>query len=62
MGIKYLNSYLQRNCSDSIVCLHLSQLSGKKIVIDVSIYLYKYEYIFVLFSSYKIKKDKTFFL
>ena len=43
MGIKYLNSYLQRNCRNAISCVSLKQLNGKKIAIDVSIYMYKYE-------------------
>lgn len=43
MGIKYLNTYLQNRCPEAINCLHLSELHGKKIVIDVSIYMYKYE-------------------
>ncbi len=43
MGIKYLNSYLQRNCKSAINCVSLEQLSGKKIVVDTSIYMYKYE-------------------
>ena len=43
MGIKYLNSYLQRNCRDSINSVHFNELYGKKIAVDVSIYMYKYE-------------------
>ena len=44
MGIKYLNKYLMQNCKNkSIEKKHLSYLSGKKIVIDTSIYLYKYQ-------------------
>ena len=43
MGIKNLNKYLRLNCPNSIKCIHLTELSGKKIAIDVSIYLYKYE-------------------
>ncbi len=43
MGIKYLNSYLQRNCRDSINSVHFGELYGKKIAVDVSIYMYKYE-------------------
>ena len=43
MGIKYLNKYLQLNCKKSISCISLSELSGKKIVIDVSVLLYRYE-------------------
>ena len=42
MGIKHLNKYLKDNCPKSIHCIHLSELSDKKIVIDTSIYLYKY--------------------
>jgi 5'-3' exonuclease len=42
MGIKYLNKYLQSNCSDSIKQISLHELSGKKIVIDTSIYLYRF--------------------
>lgn len=43
MGIRNLNNYLRTNASESIRCLHMSDLSGKKIAIDISIYLYKYE-------------------
>lgn len=43
MGIKYLNKYLRTNCKESIVCISLNDLSGKVIVVDVSIYLYRYE-------------------
>jgi 5'-3' exonuclease len=42
-GIRHLNRYLRDNCSESIRCINLSELSGKKIVVDISIYLYKYE-------------------
>ena len=43
MGIKNLNRFLLDNCSKkSITKIHLSKLSGKKVVIDVSIYLYKF--------------------
>jgi 5'-3' exonuclease len=43
MGIKYLNKYLRMNCKESIRCIPLNELKNKKIVIDTSIYLYKYE-------------------
>ena len=43
MGIKNLNRYLQDNCPESIRCINVSDLTGKKIAIDISIYLYKYE-------------------
>jgi len=42
MGIKYLNNFLKDNCPDSIKCVSMADLSGKKIAIDISIYLYKY--------------------
>jgi len=42
MGIKYLNSFLKDNCPESIKCVSMADLSGKKIAIDISIYLYKY--------------------
>lgn len=43
MGIKFLNKFLQENCDQSIWHIHLSELNGKKIAVDISIYLYKYE-------------------
>ena len=43
MGIKYLNRFLRENCPESIGHIKLEELSGKKIAIDISIYLYKYE-------------------
>jgi flap endonuclease-1 len=43
MGIRNLNQYLRDNCPNSIKCINVSELSGKKIVVDISIYLYKYE-------------------
>lgn len=43
MGIRHLNKYLLENCSSrSIQKIHLSCLSGKCVVIDTSIYLYKF--------------------
>ena len=42
MGIRMLNKFLQEKCKDSISCVHLASLSGKKIVVDISIYLYKF--------------------
>ena len=43
MGIRNLNRFLRNNCPDSIRCINLSDLSGKRIAVDISIYLYKYE-------------------
>ena len=42
MGIKYLNRFLQENCKESIRKVNLYELSGKKVVIDTSIYMYRY--------------------
>jgi 5'-3' exonuclease len=42
MGIRYLNKFLKENAKKSIKVSHLSELSGKKIAIDISIYMYKY--------------------
>lgn len=42
MGIKYLNRFLQENCKGAIKKISLNELSGKKIVIDTSIYMYRY--------------------
>ena len=42
MGIRTLNKFLQDKCESSISCIKLSELSGKKIAVDISIYLYKF--------------------
>ena len=43
MGIKNLNKYLLERCSsESINKIHLKSLANKKVVIDTSIYLYKF--------------------
>ena len=41
MGIKYLNRFLRENCKSSIKMISMDELSGKKIAIDISIYLFK---------------------
>jgi 5'-3' exonuclease len=43
MGIKFLNKILRDNCDQSIWQINISELQGKKIAVDISIYLYKYE-------------------
>lgn len=43
MGIRYLNRILRTNCAEYVRCINLADLSGKKIAVDVSIYMYKYE-------------------
>jgi len=42
MGIRNLNRFLREQCGDEIRVTHLSELSGKKIAIDISIYMYKF--------------------
>ena len=43
MGIKFLNKILRDKCDQSIWEINISELQGKKIAVDISIYLYKYE-------------------
>lgn len=42
MGIQHLNRFLREKCKDSIKFIPLSELNGKKIAVDISIYIYKY--------------------
>ena len=43
MGIKYLNRFLKENCSkNAIRKIEVQQIHGKIVVIDASIYMYKY--------------------
>jgi 5'-3' exonuclease len=43
MGIKDLNRFIRTNCSEEAVKkMQLGELNGKKIAVDISIYLYKY--------------------
>ena len=42
MGIRMLNKFLQDKCKSSISRIHLSELYGKKVAVDISIYLYKF--------------------
>lgn len=42
MGIKNLNKFLREQAKESINIISLAELSGKKIAIDISIYMYKY--------------------
>jgi flap endonuclease-1 len=42
MGIRYLNRFLKENASPSIKLCSLSEISGKKIAVDISIYMYKF--------------------
>lgn len=42
MGIRYLNRFLKDNASSSIALCDLSMLEGKKIAVDISIYMYRF--------------------
>jgi 5'-3' exonuclease len=42
MGIRFLNKFLKENASPSIKLCKLAELSGKKIAIDISIYMYRF--------------------
>jgi 5'-3' exonuclease len=42
MGIRYLNRFLKDNASESIKLCRLAELSGKKIAVDISIYMYRF--------------------
>ena len=42
MGIRYLNRFLKDNASSSIKLCKLAELSGKKIAVDISIYIYRF--------------------
>ena len=43
MGIKHLNKFLRVECAKSITCMDMKELANKTIVIDISIYMYKYQ-------------------
>lgn len=42
MGIKNLNRFFRTECKESVKFTQLAQMSGKKIAVDISIYMYKY--------------------
>ena len=43
MGIKDLNKFLRKYCNNTAIrCIQMKELSGKKIAVDISIYMYKY--------------------
>ncbi len=43
MGIRNLNKFLRTECKNSIKIMNFNELSNKKIVVDISIYLHKFE-------------------
>lgn len=42
MGIHQLHSFIQKRCNEAIHLMSLKELSNKRIVIDTSIYMYKF--------------------
>ena len=43
MGVRLLHSFLSDKCKHSMHKIHLKQLYNKKIVVDISIYMYKFK-------------------
>lgn len=43
MGIRKLNKFLREKCKDAIIKRYMEELDNKTIVIDISIYMYKYK-------------------
>lgn len=70
MGIKNLNHFLKTNClKNSIYQINFSELENKKVVIDISIYLYKFlsednliEQLYLLINTFKFYKIKMLFV
>jgi len=51
MGIRYLNSYLTKKCTHGICTILLGTLSHSTVVVDTSIYLYKFKSVDSLVTS-----------
>jgi hypothetical protein len=42
MGVRNLNRFIQHKCPDASCRVHLRELTGKRIAVDTSIYMYRY--------------------
>ena len=42
MGVRNLNRFIQHKCPDAASRIHLKDLSGKRVAVDISIYMYRY--------------------
>ena len=42
MGIKNLNQFIRKECSEAIKIIRLDELSGKVVVVDASIFMYRF--------------------
>ena len=70
MGIKHLNRYLTGICDNSAIRkVHLREFSGKKVVIDASIYLYRFigekklvEHMYLMVSIFKTYNIEPIFI
>jgi hypothetical protein len=69
MGIKHLNRFLRTECGDSIKFVSIAELSGKKIAVDISIYMYKFhaenaliENIYLMLSIFRHYKITPIFV
>jgi len=43
MGIRKLNKFLRVKCKNAIIKRYIEEIENKKLVIDISIYMYKYK-------------------
>lgn len=70
MGIKYLNRYLKKHCNKGIEYnISIEKLKGKTIVVDTSIYIYKFleenallENFFILITQFREYKITPLFI
>jgi 5'-3' exonuclease len=70
MGIKHLNRYLTGICDNTAIRkVHLREFSGKKVVIDASIYLYRFigekklvEHMYLMVSIFKTYNIEPIFI
>lgn len=69
MGIQFLNKFLRTECMNSIKEMGMSELSGKKIVVDIDIYMFKFsaenaliENMYSMFSIFRYYKITPIFI
>ena len=69
MGVRTLNTYIRNNCKNSMDLIELQKLYGKTIVVDASIYLYKFlqddillENFYLMIATFKKYNIKLIFV
>ena len=69
MGIKNLNQLIRRECSDAITTVGLNELHGKTVVVDASIFMYRFvadnalmESMYSLMSFFKMHNITALFI